>query len=83
MLKYLEVMVKEIDEWRKNPNCTSFSDQGIHNYLFNSKQLPFAISMENGVDGIVNTAGYVAEAVLTEHVKSMTEKYNVSEREGK
>lgn len=44
MVKYLEIMVKEIEAWMDFPDC-AFSDQGIHNHLFYSGQLPFAKSM--------------------------------------
>jgi len=32
MIKYLEIMSRELEEWTKRPDC-SFSDQGVHNHL--------------------------------------------------
>ena len=67
MLKYLEIMIKELEAWISNPDC-AFSDQGVHNYLFYSGQLPFATAQENWVDGIVNTVGYIGQGIVKEHV---------------
>jgi len=74
MLKYLKIMSQELEQWLKDPKCT-FSDQGLHNYLFYSGQLPFAASMENWVDGIINTAGYYALGVMKMHESSMLRKH--------
>lgn len=73
MMKYLEIMIAELETWIHDPGC-AFSDQGVHNYLYYSGQLPFAQSMENWVDGIVNTVGIVAEAVVQDHIESVMSK---------
>ena len=60
MLQYLEDMVAEMRVWMKDPNCCcnkmSGDDQSIHNYLYYSGKLPYAVPQDNRV-GLVNTVG--------------------------
>jgi len=47
-----------------------------------SGQLPFASSMQNWVDGIVNTAGFYAYGILKEHSEVVAERLQISKMEG-
>jgi hypothetical protein len=70
MIKYLEIMYKEMKVWTEQENCRfemDGDDQSIHNYLYYSGQLPFATSIANRAGGIVNTVGHVASQLANAH----------------
>ena len=70
MLKYLTAMYEEMKVWTKDPNCCcnpmNGDDQSIHNYLYYTGKLPFAIAVPNRM-GIVNTAGVQGSSILEGH----------------
>jgi hypothetical protein len=56
--------------WIGEPKCRfdmNGDDQSIHNYLFYSKQLPFATAMANRAGSIVNTAGVEGAVLVKRH----------------
>jgi hypothetical protein len=70
MSKYLEIMYEEMKVWIGEPKCRfdmNGDDQSIHNYLFYSKQLPFATAMANRAGSIVNTAGVEGAVLVKRH----------------
>ncbi|CAB9518480.1 expressed unknown protein [Seminavis robusta] len=71
MLSYLNIMVQEMMEWMKSPDCCcnymSGDDQTIHNYLYYTGKIPQAIphsvAIPNG-QGLVHTVGKYGAKVL-------------------
>jgi len=83
MLHYLDTMASKINEWAADPHC-SFEDEAVHNYLFYSGQLgPGAVAVQNRAPGgAFNSVDKLAREVLDEHIRTVMEKYNVSEKKG-
>lgn len=84
MIEYLSIMEKEMHEWMKDPKCccnlVNGDDQSIHNYLFYTKQLPFAIAIPNRM-GTVHTVGAQASWIFSAHKKHIVDLLKVNQYE--
>jgi hypothetical protein len=85
MLQYLEAMVTEMREWMKDTNCCcnkmNGDDQSIHNYLYYTGKLPYAIPQKNRV-GLVNTVGAQGSMLMNAKKKHNMEAYDGGAYEG-
>jgi len=83
MLKYLQDMVTEMREWMKDENCCCNKmpgdDQSIHNYLYYSGKLPYAVSQLNRV-GLVHTVGSQAAMIFNDKRNKYVKKCNMLQR---
>jgi hypothetical protein len=70
MIQYLNAMYEEMKVWIADEKCRfdfNGDDQAIHNHLYYSGQLPFAVSIVNRMGGIVNTIGHHAAQIAKQH----------------
>jgi hypothetical protein len=83
MLKYLDRMYEEMKLWLSDPKCrfrTLADDQSIHNWLFYNGDLGDAIAVNNR-EGIVNTVGFEADLVFSEHIQKLMGEKNMTHDE--
>jgi hypothetical protein len=78
MLKYLELMYREMKVWIEDPKCRfniNGDDQSIHNYLFYTGQLPAGTqSIVHRQGGIVNTIGHYAAQLFRRHIRPLVDQ---------
>lgn len=76
MLQYLGSMYDEMSVWIADTKChfeMNGDDQSIHNYLFYSGKLPYAIPIPHRT-GIVHTAGAQGSIILHAHRERLKEE---------
>lgn len=82
MLRYLTDMVTEMRVWMKKRTCCcnqmSGDDQSIHNYLYYSGKLPYAVPQKNRA-GLVHTVGSQGAMFFNEKRKRNMEELQMEQ----
>jgi len=85
ILKYLEMMYKEMKEWMNDPKChfeVSGDDRTITYWLYYSGQLPFASTISFQSGGTVLNLSVEASNIMASHYHKMAKKINITIEKG-
>jgi len=83
VLEYFNIAAREVENWvRKSESC-DYSDKALHNSLYYSGRLPFAVAVQNRAkEGIAVAVDDFADKVIEKHIRNMMEIHKVSEEKG-
>jgi len=83
MLAFLDIAAREVEEWVRKPESCEYSDMALHNSLYYSGRLPFAVAVENRAkEGIAVAVDKFASEVIVRHTQNMMEAHEVSAEKG-